>query len=194
MMFHFAKVMANWLEWQKAYRFGVLLVLPPSPVREEINVLRAKYDPRSHAAAEAHISLTVPFPKEPDDALWKELENVACGFAPLTIHYGPLVSFLPKPGVALHIEPQAKLNHLRRALESCEMFRGARERVHPFWAHMTIAEFVMIEDTEELLREIGGDRAPVGTFACDHLSYLLPDEDFRFIEHRTLALRAGGLA
>ena len=52
----------------------------------------------------------------------------------------------------------------------------------------------MIEDTEELLRELGGDGAPVGTFTCDHLSYLLPDEDFRFIERRTIALRARGLA
>jgi hypothetical protein len=39
----------DWLDWQRPYRLGVLLVLPPDPVRREIDELRAKYDPRSHA-------------------------------------------------------------------------------------------------------------------------------------------------
>jgi hypothetical protein len=98
------------------------------------------------------------------------------------------VPFLPNPGAALHIEPQSELDRLRRALESCAIFRGAGVRAYPFWAHMTIAEFITVEDTKRLVSEIGGDRAPQGNFLCDHLAYLVPDEGFRFIERATLAL------
>jgi 2'-5' RNA ligase len=180
--------MTDWLDWQRPYRFGVLLVLPPDPVRKEINALRAKYDPRSHAAAEAHISLTVPFQKEPDDGLWRELDRVASGFAPFAIRYGPLVPFLPKPGAVLDIEPKDELDRLRRTVETCEIFAGAGPRPYPFWPHMTIAEFVSVDATKELVRQIGGDRAPAGSFVCDHLSYLVPDESFHFTERRVVKL------
>ena len=50
----------HWEEWQKRYRFGVLLILPPNPPMAQVNALRAKYDPRSQSYCDAHISLTVP--------------------------------------------------------------------------------------------------------------------------------------
>ena len=187
MVFRYART-TGWLDWQGPYRLGVLLVLPPGPVRREVNELRAEYDPRSHAFAEAHVSLTVPLRKEPDDRLWGELVRVASGFAPFTIRYGPLVPFLPRPGAALDIEPEDELDRLRRALEACEVFAGAGPRPYPFWPHMTIAEFVSVDATEELVRRIGGGRAPAGTFVCDHLSYQVPDEDFRFTERGVLVL------
>jgi 2'-5' RNA ligase len=165
-----------------------LLVLPPGRLRKEVNELRARYDPRSHAIAEAHVSLTVPFQKEPDDGLWSELDRVASGFTPFTIRYGPLVSFLPKPGAALGIAPKDELELLRRALETCEVFEGAGPRSYPFWPHMTIAEFVSVDATKELVRQIGEDRALAGSFVCDHLSYLVPDESFHLIERRVLKL------
>jgi 2'-5' RNA ligase superfamily len=105
----YARMTTDWLDWQRPYRLGVLLVLPPGRLRKEVNELRARYDPRSHAIAEAHVSLTVPFQKEPDDGLWSELDRVASGFTPFTIRYGPLVSFLPKPGAALGIAPKDEL-------------------------------------------------------------------------------------
>jgi 2'-5' RNA ligase len=186
-MIPYAK-MTDWLDWQKPYRFGILLVLPPDPVRKEINELRTKYDPRSQAIADAHISLTVPFQKEPDEGLWSELDRIASGFSPFTIRYGPLVPFLPEPGAALNIEPQDELDRLRRALETSEIFVGAAPRIHPVWAHMTIAEFVSVGTTHELVRQIGGDRSPAGTFLCDSLSYMVPDESCRLIERRVLEL------
>ena len=178
-----------WSDWQRPYRLGVVVLLPPAPVRAEIDLLRARYDPRSDAIAPAHISLTVPLQREPDERLWGELEQVAQDFAPFPIRYGPLVPFLPKPGAALAIEPQDELDRIRCALESCEVFAGAGPRAHPFWAHMTIAEFVSVEMTQELVRDIGGDRGPSGAFVCDHLSYLVPDEGFRFTERGVLAFR-----
>lgn len=112
--------MTDWLDWQRPYRFGVLLALPPGPVRKEINELRAKYDPRSQASVEAHISLTVPFQKEPDDRLWSELVRVASGFTPFTIRYGPLVpSFRSE---ALH----SKLNRKMSSTVFAARWRSAK--------------------------------------------------------------------
>jgi hypothetical protein len=53
---------------------------------------------------------------------------------------------------------------------------------------MTIAEFISLSDTEKVVREIGGDRAPSGSFLCDHLVHYVPNESFKFRELRRLAL------
>jgi 2'-5' RNA ligase len=180
--------MTTWLEWQRDYRFGVILILPPEPVRSRINALRAKYDPQSHETVEAHISLTVPLQIKPDDHQWAELERIASQFKAFPISYGPLVPFLPKAGAALDIQPQAQLNELRIALEVSKVFLGAPPRRHRFWAHMTIAEFASVETTQQLMRDLEGERSPAGSFLCDHVSYAVPDEEFRFIEWRTLKL------
>lgn len=184
----YARAMTTWLEWQKDYRFGVILVLPPEPVRTQINALRAKYDPQSHKTVNSHISLTVPLQKEPDEHLWAELERIASRFQAFPICYGPLVSFLPKAGAALDIQPQAQLDKLRIALEVSEVFLGAPPRRHRFWAHMTIAEFISVEITQQLVGDLEGERSPAGSFLCDHVSYVVPDEEFRFIEWRVLKL------
>ena len=73
----YASAMTTWLDWQKHYRLGVILVLPREPVRSQINMLCAKYDSESHKNVEAHISLTVPLQKEPDDNQWAEFERIA---------------------------------------------------------------------------------------------------------------------
>jgi hypothetical protein len=43
--------------WQHAYRFGVILILPPEPLRTQVNDLRSRHDPRSQAYCDGHISL-----------------------------------------------------------------------------------------------------------------------------------------
>jgi 2'-5' RNA ligase len=178
----------TWLDWQKPYRLGVILVLPPEPVRSRINFLRARYDPQSHKNVEAHISLTVPLQKEPDERHWAELERIVSRFQAIPISYGPLVPFLPRPGAAFDIQPQAQLDKLRLALEVSEVFLGAPPRQYPFWAHMTIAEFVTVETTKQLVRDLQDERASTGSFVCDHLTYVVPDEQFRFTEWRSLNL------
>jgi 2'-5' RNA ligase len=178
----------RWPDWQKDYRLGVILVLPPEPVRSQINALRAKYDPLSHRAAEAHISLTAPLQKEPDKHQWTELERITSQFQAFQISFGPLVPFLPRPGAALDVQPQEQLDKLRLALETDDVFHGAPPRRHRFWAHMTIAEFASVEITEQLVRDLEGGRAPTGSFLCDCISYVVPDEEFRFVEWKRLKL------
>ena len=177
----------HWEDWQKGYRFGTLLILPPDPPLTQVNALRAEHDPRSQSICGAHISLTIPLPRPLSKANWSELESIASDTQPFPIHYGPLTHYLPHPGVCLAIEPQSELDRLRAALETASLFEGAPARTHPFSAHMTIAEFISAERTESLMAELAG-LAPEGAFACTGVSYAVPDADFHFAERKRLEL------
>jgi 2'-5' RNA ligase len=181
----------HWDEWQRAYRFGVILIFPPQPLRAQVNALRARHDPESQATCDAHISLTVPLPREPADRDWEELAAVVAAITPPTIRYGPATTSLPHAGVVLAIEPQAELDRLRAALESCAAFAGATPRRYPFWAHMTIAEFITVERSIALAAELI-DVAPSGSFRCDAVSHAVPNADFHFEERLRLPMRGDG--
>lgn len=178
---------SHWEGWQREYRFGVLLIYPPDPPLEQVNALREKYDPRSQSGCEAHISLTIPLPRPLNDAHWVELNTIASGIEAFSIDYGPLMNYLPHPGVCLAIEPQDKLDRLRIALEAASAFEGAKPRRYPFSAHMTIAEFISVGRTEALMVELE-QIAPQGTFTCAGVSYAVPDADFHFTERQRLVL------
>jgi 2'-5' RNA ligase len=178
---------SQWREWEKEYRFGVVLIIPPEPLLTQVNALRARYDPRSQATCDAHISLTVPLPRPINDSQWRELESIVSAIEPFPIQYGPLRHYLPHPGVCLTIEPQDKLNWLRVELERASVFSGAPERKYPFSAHMTIAEFITVEQTLSLMDELR-TIAPTGSFICGSVVYAVPDSDFHFSERGRLTL------
>jgi 2'-5' RNA ligase len=183
----YARDMNGWERWQRAYRYGVLLIYPPDPFLSAVNSLRARHDPRSYAICEAHVSLTVPLPGPLSEAQWRELEAIVATIDPVPSRYGPLMDYLPHPGVCLAIAPQDALDRLRIALEGTSAFAGAAPRRYPFSAHMTIAEFASVEETEALMVVLR-DVAPQGEFLCEAVSYAVPEEEFRFSERRRLRL------
>ena len=177
----------SWEPWQREYRYGVILIYPPEPLRSTVNALRARHDPRSQAACDAHVSLTLPLAREPGEADWRQLQGIAARARPVTVRYGPLRHYLPHPGVCLTIEPQRELDQLRAALESADIFGGCPPRKFPFSAHMTIAEFISVDETTQLMAQIGAS-VPRGEFLCTALSYAVPDSTFRFHEGALLSL------
>lgn len=186
--FDYVEDLSTWEPWQKEYRFGALYIFPPSPLREQINGLRAQHDPRSQSICDAHISLTVPFPCPLTHQDWNELAQVASRFAPFTVTYGPPRSYPGVPGVVLHIEPFEQFNELVLALESAAVFAEATPRRYPFSPHMTIAEFISLERTEELVAELSGEDL-TGTFPCQAVAYAVPDQRFHFNERGFLPLQ-----
>src|SRR5215510_13910178 len=178
---------SKWQEWEKEYQFGVILIFPPEPLLTQVNVLRTRYDPRSQAVCDAHISLTVPLPRPISDSHWRGLESIVSAIMSFPIQYGPLRHYLPHPGICLAIEPQDKLNWLRMELESASVFTDAPERKYPFSAHMTIAEFITGEQTLSLMDELH-PIAPMGSFICGSVVYAVPDSDFHFSERGRLTL------
>lgn len=183
----YASNVSHWEKWQQEYRFGVLLIFPPEPLLTQVNTLRAQFDPQSQATCDAHISLTLPLPRPINDAQWRELESIAAASEPFAIQVGPLMNYLPHPGVCLSIAPQAILNRLRIVLESASVFEGVPARPYLFSAHMTIAEFITIEQTEALMDELK-DVTPRGRFLCNSLAYAVPDANFHFAACRRLGL------
>ncbi len=175
----------NWEDWQKQYRYGVILIIPPDPPREQVNAFRTQYDPRAQSYCEAHISLTVPLPGPVTEAHWNELESIASAVSPFTIRYGPLIHYPPHPGVCLAIEPRETLEELLIRLEAAPAFAGAPSRFFPFSPHLTLAELITVKKTQELMEELK-DIAPTGSFLCNGLSYTVPDGDFHFTERRRL--------
>jgi hypothetical protein len=131
---HYEADITHWQDWQKAYRYGVLLIFPPDPPLTQVNALRAQYDPQSQAVCDAHISLTVPLPRAMSDGHWQELESIVSAIETFTIEYGPLINYPPNPGVCLAIGPQDKQDNLRIALEAAPVFAGAPPRKYPFSA------------------------------------------------------------
>jgi 2'-5' RNA ligase len=178
---------SQWQEWEKEYQFGVILIFPPEPLLTQVNVLRTRYDTRSQAACDAHISLTVPLPRPINDSHWRELEAIASAIEPFPIQYRPLRHYLPHPGLCLAIEPQDKLNWLRMELEKASIYSGAPKRKYPFSAHMTIAEFITGEQTLSLMDELQ-TIAPMGSFICGSVVYAVPDSDFHFSERGRLTM------
>ncbi|UVI29306.1 2'-5' RNA ligase family protein [Paenibacillus spongiae] len=152
-----------------------------------MNAIREKVDAQSASGCDAHISLTLPLPGPLREPQCNELKRIASTIQPFTIHYGPLMNYLPHPGVCLAIEPQDKLDLLRTALEAAPVFEGAPQRRYPFSAHMTLAEFVTVDRSKELMVELQ-DTAPAGDFLCTAVSYAVPDENFRFTERGRLML------
>ena len=185
MVTHYAADVSRWEDWAQEYRFGVLLIFPPDPLSAQVNALRAKHDPRSQAACDAHISLTVPLPRPVSEAHWRELESTVSAIEPFAIHYGPLMNL--HPTVCLGIKPQAELDRLRMALETAAVFAGARAPKYPFLAHLTIAEFISTERSELLMQELEGV-APAGVFVCTDVAYAVPDVGFHFTERKRLRL------
>ena len=183
----YATAMAQWEEWQQEYRFGVLLIYPPEPLRTRVNSLRALHDPRSQAYCDAHISMTVPFPRPVTAEDWAALAAVGEQYAPVTVVYGPPRQYPGVPGVVLNIEPAEQLSKLVMALESLPVFAHAVARRYPFSPHMTVAEFITLQRTEELLRELPAGELS-GTFECSELAYAVPDERFHFSATAFLAL------
>ncbi|MGD1120105.1 MAG: 2'-5' RNA ligase family protein [Dehalococcoidales bacterium] len=181
MLTNYATDTSRWENWQKEYKYGAIMIVPPDPPSVGIDILRRKYDPKAQAICGAHISITVPFPRALSDANWYELKSIAAGIKPFTVKYGPLMNFLPHPGVCLEIGPFETLEDLRATLEKASSFKGALPRKFPFRPHMTIAEFITVDRTKELTEKLN-DATPSGSFFCTSISYYVPDNNFHFTE------------
>jgi 2'-5' RNA ligase len=178
--------MHDWAEWQKAYLNGVVLIWPPADIRSTINSLRARYDPVSHSYCEAHISLTTPFVRAPSRNDWRAVQEAAAEFAPFDISIGPISSWLGQSVIYLEVRPYDHLEKLREALLATKLF--ASSPFKEFVPHMTITEGLSgLPVSEQLVAELQ-NTVKGGSFRCDHLTYVQPDQHFHFKVERLIEL------
>ena len=176
-------------DWRDEYRFGGFYVIPPPGVIEPVDDLRRLHHPQSHATCHAHVSLSEPLPRPFTDADRHDLAAALAAVEPITLRYGPVTCFPPYPGVVYAVEPVDRFRALRAAVHSVPLFDGVERRRDHVAPHMTIAEFVSWQRTEELVAELA-DAAPEGEFLCDRIELAVPNDAFWFERVLTLPLRS----
>ncbi len=178
---------SRWATWQNDYKYGLILIFPPLAVSSDIEPLRAKYDPASFAAVPTHISISDPLQREMTDELDSEITAILSGITPFTLNYGKPEASRNHPGVACPITPQAPIDELKQKLHQAAIFEGKVYQRRHIPAHMTIAEFVTIEDSWRICDEVQELVSP-GSFLCDQLEFIVPDINMRFYRVKTYSL------
>lgn len=175
----YASATDHWDEWMLEYRYGAFYIFPPDGIIEPIDALRNRHDPKSASYCQAHISLSEPLSEPLNESSLDELRFALRQLQSFDVRYGPLRSFPPYPGVVYSIQPEDRFAELRSVVHATSIFDGASLRRKDIAPHMTIAEFITVERTGGLLRELQG-RVPVGSFRCDSIEYAVPSQDFYF--------------
>jgi hypothetical protein len=178
---------SHWEPWQHDYRFGVVLVMPPPHVASPIDALRQLYDPKSHAICSTHISVSDPLRRQLSDDARQEIQELLRSVEPFEVHYDRPTASAQRPGVAYPVTPQERFDELKRILHQASVFEGVSHRRREIPAHMTIAEFLTIEDSLRIHAELI-EKAPRGSFWCDRLEHVVPDATFRFRRRGTFVL------
>ena len=169
------------------YRLGLILIMPPEDVAQQIDPLREKHDPYAFAICPTHISISDPLRQELTPRYEKELEKILSEIEPFVLHYKKPFASTKFTGVTYPITPQQPIDNLKDALHVAEVFEGKVYNRRHIPAHMTIAEFISIEDGLKLCADLLKS-APSGTFLCDRLEFIVPDQDFHFQRIRTFFL------
>ena len=156
--------------WQRDYRFGVMLVMPPPHVASSIDAMREVYDPKAHAICSAHISVSDPLRRELDGEAREEIRGLLRTVHPFEVHYDKPAASTRHAGVAYPVAPQERFDELKRTIHQASVFAGAVYSRRQIPAHMTIAEFLSIDESLRLCARVAGT-APGGSFWCDRLEY-----------------------
>jgi len=170
---------SKWEKWQRDYRLGLILIMPPDDVSRQINALRSKYDPYAYAICPTHISLSDPLSREMTPEREAELRRILSSIQPFILYFDKPQASTQHAGVGYPIRPHEPFCALKEALHTASVFAGepyGRRNIPP---HMTIAEFISIEDGLKLCAQLR-DSTPSGSFLCDRLEFIVPDQDFHF--------------
>jgi 2'-5' RNA ligase len=181
---------SSWEKWQRDYRLGLILIMPPEEVAVQINPLRAKYDPRTYAYCPAHITLSDPLGLEMTVERDAEIVRILTSVQPFMLHFDEPHASRERGGVAYPIRPREPIDALRAALHQASVFTRPPYYTRTVAPHMTIAEFVTIEESWRIKDEIKGI-APSGSFLCDRLEFIVPDISMHFQRIKSYTLGEG---
>ena len=187
-MIRYARNTDSWENWQLDYRLGLILIMPPKEVSDLIDPLRERYDPKSHATCGTHISVSDPLNLEMTPDLETEIRAVLLDFQPFELHFRTLHASRKHPGVSYSILPEEPIRALQEALHESRAFSGKVYKRRHIPPHMTIAEFISIQESLQLCDRLQ-DTAPKGSFICDRLEFIVPDDNMRW--HREITFMLG---
>ena len=178
---------STWEKWQRDYRLGIILIMPPPEVADQINPLRVKYDPYAYAICPTHITVSDPLGLEMTPERDAEIAKILSSVDPFMLHFDKPHASRERSGLTYPVHPAEPIHALRTILHQASVFTrdGYWTRTVP--PHMTVAEFVSIEESWRIKEEIEGT-APSGSFLCDRLEYIVPDINMHFQSVKWYAL------
>jgi len=187
LMITYATDTSKWEDWQRDYRLGLILIMPPEEVARQINPLRAKYDPHAFAICPTHVPLSDPLQREMTPETENEIRRILCSIQPFTLYFDDLYASPDYSGVIYPIRPKEPIDALKIALNTASVFGGETYYRRSIPPHMTIAEFISIEDGLKLCAQLKNS-APRGSFVCDRLEFVVPNDNFHFQKKLTFFL------
>jgi 2'-5' RNA ligase len=187
MMVTYVTDTSHWEKWQQDYRLGLILIMPPEEVAGPINALRAKFDPLAYASCPAHITLSDPLGREMTLERDAEICKILSSIKPFVLHFDKPCASKERGGVAYPIYPREPIEALRTILHQASVFTRETYWTRTIAPHMTIAEFVSIEESWGIMEEIK-DTVPSGSFLCDRLEFIVPDINMHFQRVKSYSL------
>ena len=187
----YAKNTGHWEHWWPQYQFGAFYIFPPEEIMVLVDGLREQYDPKSAGICRAHISLSEPLDHPMTIEELEQLRSDLAGFKPFRISCGPIRMHPPYPGVTFTIQPEREFSELRSRIHGLPVFRDVEIKRSTIDPHMTIAEFITMERSIEIMEELQ-DKIPNCEFICDHIELAVPNDDFYFERVLRVTLGAGG--
>ncbi len=179
----------HWENWWHGYYYGAFYIFPPEEVMKTVDALREKYDPKSASFCRAHISLSEPLMRKITPADIDSLREDLSQLEPFEINYGPLRTHPPYPGVTYTITPEDKFDVLRKVIHNNGLFEGVKLKRSTIVPHMTIAEFITMEQSEEILAELK-EQVESGKFICEKIVLAVPNNDMYFNQVISIPLGA----
>ncbi|MEO1037457.1 MAG: 2'-5' RNA ligase family protein [Pseudomonadota bacterium] len=179
---------SSWLPWQRVFRHGTLVIHPPPEMGQTLDELRRKFDPVNHGYAQAHVTLTQPFRAVPTDANLSAVAAVIGEASAFEITLGPTGFFPDDHVLYLEVHPVDRVLALRGELHALGLFDLSLAHSENFVPHLTITERKSSSDIERELISRLGAHVPGDRFQCEAVTFICPNEAFRFEVVRKFAL------
>ena len=178
----------KWQNWMKDYEFGTLVFVPNGTLRSTVDRLRLEYDSVSASNSMAHITITQPFSKKPSDAEVLIIQDIINSLKSFEIIVGPFTTSPNRRLNWLDVAPKQMILDLREQLHGTGLFRTDLPLTKGFIPHMTISEEGRDPDEVNTINaKLNGQLNPWPTL-FKSVTWIIPDEDFVFKEHRSFDL------
>ena len=176
---------SGWLRWQRAYRYGLLVIVPPPEIASVLDPIRERLDPVSAATFGAHVTVTPPFAAAPSAADEERVETAIRIVASMRLQLDRPTRFSGSSVVYLPVVPSHGVYALRTALLATSLFRLDLPHTTDFVPHLTLSEFGSAPE-EAFRANLLQPKAMA--FLVDTVAWVVSDESFHFTVRRTFRL------
>jgi len=176
---------SSWLTWQRDYRYGLLVIVPPPEIASVLDAIRERLDPVSAATFGAHITVTPPFAAAPSAADEERVETAIRIVASMRLQLDRPTQFSGSSVVYLPVVPTHGVYALRTALLSTGLFRLDLPHTSDFVPHLTLSEFGGAPEDAFRANFL---QPKAMAFLLDKVAWVVSDEAFHFTVRRTFRL------